>query len=466
MSNKMGTEPIAKLIIKMALPATLSMLISALYNIIDTIYVSRLGEYALTSVSLVMPLYMIIIGVGVGTGIGMNSFISRRLGEGKPEEAAKCANHSIPLGLVLGLIFAVLGIIFTPMFVGMYTEDPLVYSNASMYNYIITVGSFSVLILLGNEKLIQGTGNMVWPMIFALIGTVANIILDPIMIFGLLGFPAMGVTGAALATVIGQGLAMAFSVYILIKRGVGVKITLKKFRFDFKIVYQIYAVGLPAIIMQCIGSLTVMLMNGILISFTPTAVTVLGLHFRIQSFVIMPVIGICQGAMPIMGFNFGARNKTRLFETVKTAMIFSTALMVLGTAIMWIFPAQLLGIFEPSPEALAIGIPAMRGISFGYIFVAAVFVLSNLYQASGMGYLSMIASLLRQIVFVIPMAFIFAEFIGLNGVWYAFPIADFFALLITTSVFIFLYRKRLDKHLAQKPDDKQEPPTLEPALAE
>ena len=440
--NKMGTEPVLKLIATMSLPAMFSMLVQALYNVVDSYFVSQISENALTAVSLAFPVQNFLIAVGVGTGVGINSLVSRRLGEQRKDEADSAATHGILLGIFNWVIFALFGLFFSRIFFNSFTGIQEIIDMGVQYMSIVCIFSFGVFVEVNLEKTLQATGNMIFPMLFQLTGAVTNIILDPIFIFGLLGVPAMGVAGAAVATVIGQVLAMIFSLIIIFVKKHEVEITFRGFKFEWSAVKNIYAVGFPSIIMQSIGSIMVMGLNAILIAFTETAVAVFGIYFKLQSFVFMPVFGLTQGVMPIIGYNFGARKKERLLTTIKYGCIIALIIMAVGTAIFWAFPSQLLSIFNASGRMLEIGIPALKLISLCFVPAALGIMFSTVFQAVGKGFYSLFVSLLRQIGVLLPAAYLFSK-INLNSVWYAFPFAEVFSLVASVWIFARLYRKTL-----------------------
>lgn len=445
--NKMGTMPMTKLILSMSLPAMFSMFIQSLYNIVDSIFVSLLGEEALTAVSLVFPMQMLIISFAVGTGVGVNSLIARRLGEKKYDEASHAANHGIILAIITWAVFALIGIFFTKPFITSMARGAQGVSQSIInwgidYMWIVMVLSFGVFVEVSIEKSIQATGNMLYPMIFQLIGAVINIIFDPVFIFGFWFIPAMGVKGAAAATVMGQIISMLYALYIAHKKDFHVKFSLKNFKFRLKTVKDIYIVGIPSIIMQSIASVLITLLNKILIVLTPTAVTVLGVYYKLQSFVFMPVFGLTQGVMPIMGYNYGARDKKRLVEAVKKGTGIAFIIMAVGTAIFSLFPEQLLNIFNAKPDMLKIGIPALRIISLNFIPASVGIMFGTFFQAIGKGIYSMAASFLRQIVIILPVAKFLSQF-GVNYVWFAFPIAESFSLIFCIFMYINVYKKQI-----------------------
>lgn len=440
--NKMGTAPMFGLIMSMSLPAMFSMLIQALYNVVDSYFVSKISEDAMTGVSLAFPLQMLLISVAVGTSIGINSLVSRRLGEKKFNEADSAAAHGLILSFFSWIVFAIIGITCVKPFISIFNATDTASSYAISYSEIVLIFSFGCLIEIALEKTLQATGNMIYPMIFQLIGAITNVILDPIMIFGLLGFPKLGVAGAAAATVSGQILSMFFSIYIMFAKKHAVKIRLKGFKFSARIVRDIYAVGFPSIIMQSIGSLTTTIMNALLITFNQSAVFVFGAYFKLQSFIFMPVFGLTHGVMPIMGYNFGARNKKRLMSALKIGSIIACVIMSVGMAIFLIFPDKLLGIFNAKQATLEIGIPALRTICLCFVFAAIGIMFSTIFQATGNGLYSLIISVLRQLVLLIPFAFILSK-ISLRATWFAFPLSEICSCVISIFMLIRLYKKQI-----------------------
>ncbi len=445
--NKMGTMPITKLILSMSLPAMFSMLIQSLYNIVDSVFVAALGEDALTAVSLAYPMQMLIVAFAVGTSVGVNSLIARRLGEKKEQEASYAAGHGLVLSFLTWIVFALIGVFFTKIFIinmasGSSDVSPNVINWGIDYMWVVMVFSFGSFICICLEKSIQATGNMFYPMIFQLVGAIINIILDPIFIFGYFGVPAMGVKGAAIATVIGQILSMVYAIYVVSTKKFAVNFSLKGFKFRLKTVKDIYAVGIPSIVMQSVSSVLITFLNKILISLTPTAVTVLGVYFKLQSFVFMPVFGLTQGVMPIIGYNYGAKNKNRLSEAVKKGVFFAFAIMFVGTLIFMIFPKQLLMIFNASDDMLKIGIPALRTICINFMPAAIGIMFGTFFQAIGKGVYSLIISFLRQIIILLPAAYLLS-FLGVTYVWFAFPIAESVALVVSILMFISTHKKHI-----------------------
>ncbi len=458
--NKMGTTPMLKLILSMSLPAMFSMLVQALYNIVDSIFVSRLGVNALAAVSLAFPIQTLLIAVAVGTGVGINSLISRRLGEKNVDAADKAATHGLFLGVFSWVPFLIFGLFFCRPYMAAFSETAQVVDMGVDYLSIVCTLSIGCMVEIMVEKTLQATGNMIYPMLFQLSGAITNIILDPVFIFGYFGVPAMGVAGAAIATVIGQFVALIFSLVILFAKSHQVRITLRGFRFNGKTIRDIYAVGLPSIIMQAIGSVMNMGMNGILATFSDTAVAVLGAYYKLQSFVFMPVFGLNQGVMPVLGYNYGARKRHRFTSAMRIGSIIALLIMALGTLLFWVMPEQLLDIFKEAgqqsadPELLRIGVPALRIISLCFIPAALGIIFSTAFQATGMGVRSLIISLLRQLVLILPVAYLLSLTGEVVNVWYAFPIAEAVSLVVSILFYISLYRKHI-AHIEEKADSSR-----------
>lgn len=443
--NKMGTMPIGKLLFNMAWPAILSMTISAMYNIVDSIFVAQISEDALTGVSIANPVQMLIIAVSVGSGVGINSLIARRLGAKNQKEADKAASTSIRIALFNYLLFLFIGIFLTGPFISGYAEKgTAIYDSATTYLSIVLIGSLFINIQVILEKVLQSTGNMVGPMACAMTGAIVNIVLDPILIFGMFGLPRLEVAGAALATVIGQFAGMTVGIIVIAKGNHLVHIQLRGFKMDWKIVKDIYKVGFPSIIMQSLASFMTIFLNMILVAYSTTAVAVLGIYFKIQSFVFMPVFGLNQGAMPIMGYNFGARDKERLLKTYTTALKVAFTVMFLGLALFQAFPTQLLGMFDASAEMLRIGVPALRLISLCFPFAAFGIITATLYQATGYGVYSLLVSLTRQFFGILPLAFILIRIGGVTLSWMAFPLAEGIGVVMSLIMLKRLFNKEIN----------------------
>ena len=443
-TNKMGTMPIGSLLLSMAWPPTLSMSINALYNIVDSVFVAMLSEGALTAVSLVMPLQMLMVALGVGTGVGVNSLIARRLGEQRVNEASLAASIGIRLSFVNYFVVALIGIFLSSTFIGAFTSDESVFFDATTYLKIITIGSFFFMLQLSMEKIIQSTGQMVLSMIVTITGALVNLILDPILIFGLVGAPKLGIAGAAIATVIGQAASASVALFICLKKISSIHIKLLGFNVDRKTISDIYNVGLPSMVMMSINSIMVLGYNAILAAHA-TAIAVLGIYFKLQSIILMPVFGVNQAAMPILGYNFGARSKARFMETYRKALGASVVIMIIGMAAFQIFPRELLMIFSASDNMYKIGIPALRIISLCFIPAAFGIMRSTVFQATGNGIYSLIASVVRQLIGILPIAYILMQIDGVTLSWYSFPIAEIMGFVLSTILFRKLYNTKISQ---------------------
>lgn len=438
---RMGYMPVGRLLATMSGPAIFSMLINALYNIIDSIFVAQIGEDALTAVTIGGPIQFFMVSMGVGTGVGINSLISRRLGAKKFEDANNAANSGLKLAMFNWLIFLVFGIFFAKPFIEIFSNDPSIVKQGVSYLSIVTVISCFCMLELLLEKTFQATGNMVYPMITMIIGALVNTIVDPILIFGLLRAPKLGVTGAAISTVFAQFVSMSVGIYFIKRKNIGLKVNLLDLKIDFKIVKEIYKVGAPSIIMQSLSSVMLFGINIILAAFSSTAVAVMGIYGRLQMFIFMPVFGINQGALPIMGYNFGAKSKKRLMDTYKLANIGAFTIMGVGLLIMQIFPDLLLKMFNASPEMYEIGIKALRSISWCFLPAGYGIITAGMMQATGYGFSSMWGSIIRQFVGILPLAYIFGKIGGLDLVWWAFPSAEILGLLYYM-MFMYILNKR------------------------
>lgn len=452
-SNKMGTAPITPLIWKMALPAMLSMMVQALYNIVDSIFVAKISSQAFNAISIAFPIQMLMISLAIGTGIGINSLVSRRLGENRKKEADSAATHGIILGLFSWLIMVLVGVFGATAFFTMTTDNQAVIEMGTQYIQIVTVFSFGSFLQINIEKTLQATGNMIFPMFSQLLGCVINIILDPILIFGLLGAPKLGIRGAAIATVTGQIFAMIFCFIIILVKNHDVHISFKKFKFSFRTIRDIYEVGIPAIIMQAISSVLVTLLNMILITFSDAAVNVLGIYYKLQSFVFMPVFGLTQGVMPVLGYNFGACNKDRILKALKVGLTGAVCIMTLGTILFWVFPDFLLTLFSADEETMILGRTALRFVSFCFVPAAIGIMLSTFFQACGMGMKSLLISLIRQLICILPAAYLLSK-ISVHAIWFSFPISEVVASVISVFFFFDIYKKTI-KNLTPIDSDEE-----------
>ena len=447
--NKMGVMPIPKLLITMSLPMIASMLVQALYNIVDSIFVAQLNEAALTAVSLAFPVQNLMIAVATGTGVGINALLSKSLGERKFDTANQIARNGIFLGVLSFLVFAILGVFGSRLFFEAQTDDALIIEYGTQYMSVITIASVGIFLQVTFERLMQSTGKTIYNMVIQGTGAIINIILDPILIFGWFGLPAMGVTGAAVATVAGQIIAAILGMILNCKFNKEIDLNMKNFRPCRETIGSIYKIGVPSILMQSLGSLTTFCMNNILLMFTSTAATVFGVYFKLQSFIFMPVFGLTNGMIPIVAFNYGARNKKRIQQTIKLSVVIAVSIMLAGLALFQLAPTSMLRLFDASEHMLEIGVPALRTISLSFVFAGYCIVTSSVFQALGNGVYSLVLSLARQLIIIIPVAFAFAKLFGLDMVWYAYPIAEVASVIICSVLLKRIFRLKL-KNLEQE----------------
>lgn len=444
--NKMGVMPIGRLVVSMSVPMMLSMLVQALYNVVDSIWVSRVCEDALTAVSLAFPVQNLMIGVATGTGVGVNALLSRSLGAKDYEKANRVASNGIFLAVISGAVFLFLGLFATPLFfrTQVPTDSPI-YSYGVDYLTICCSLSFGVFGQIMVERLMQSTGRTVLSMVTQLIGAVINIVLDPLFILGVGPFPRLEAKGAAVATVIGQ--IAAFIIALILNRSFNkeISVSLRSFRPDGKIIGEIYKIGVPSIIMVAIGSVMTYSVNKILLSFTQTAAAVFGVYFKLQSFVFMPIFGMNNGIIPIIAFNYGAGNRRRMTKTVRFSMTLACSIMAVGTALMWIMPETMLGLFDASENMLSIGVPALRTISLSFVMAGFCIAMGSVFQAIGKSYFSMIVSFTRQLVVLVPVAYLLSKTGVLENVWWAFPIAEVASLSVTIVSYIYVYKKVISR---------------------
>lgn len=444
--NKMGTMPENKLLISMAVPMMLSMLVQALYNVVDSIFVARISEDALTAVSLAFPVQNLMIAIGSGTGVGINALLSKSLGEKNQKLANKTAHNGILLMLFSAIACALFGIFGSRWFFTTQTDSEVLIEYGHQYLSVVMIFSFGLFGQFITERLLQATGRTIYSMYTQGLGAIINIILDPIMIFGLLGCPKMGITGAAVATVIGQIVAAIFGVWLNIKKNPEIQLKFKELVPSGSVIKKIYSVGVPSIIMGSIGSVMTYGMNLILMGFSSTAAAVFGVYFKLQSFFFMPVFGLNNGMVPIIAYNYGARKKDRIMKTLKLSVMYAVGIMFIGLLIMQIFPAQLFSLFEASEEMLAIGVPALRIISTSFLFAGYCIVSGSVFQALGHGFLSMINSIARQLLVLLPVAYLLSLSGNLNLIWLSYPIAELVSLTLS-SVFLYKIYKQVIKPL-------------------
>lgn len=441
--NKMGIMPVNRLIITMSLPMMASMLIQALYNVVDSMFVSRINEDAFTALSLVFPMQNFMIAVGSGTGVGVNALVSRYLGEKRFQEANKGANCGIFLVMLSAVFFSILCLTCSKWVFILQKADEVITGYGVEYLSVcggLCFGMFAQFIF---ERLLQCTGKTLFSMITQMTGAIINIILDPIMIFGYFGFPALGVRGAALATVIGQFCAAILALILNLKVNKELTLSIKSvFRPKAEIVKKIYSVGVPSVIMASVGSVMSFCMNNILMKFTSTAAAVFGAYFKLQSFVFMPVFGLNNGIIPIISYNYGARKKKRLQKAIRYGIFYAVGIMLVGLIVLQVFTEPLLMIFEPSAEMLKLGIPAIRTISYSFVFAGFCIAASSIFQAFGRGFLSMMVSIVRQLFILLPVAYAFSLSGNVGLVWWAFPIAEVVAVCIS-SVFLLIVDRKI-----------------------
>lgn len=443
--NKMGVMPVNKLLISMSLPMMVSMLVQALYNIVDSIFVAQICENALTAVSMAFPLQTLMIGVSIGTCIGVNAILSKALGEKNFERANKAAVNGLFLAFVSYVVFLIIGIFAVGPFYRSQTTDAEIIKMGTDYLTICLVTSFGIFGQTMFERLLTSTGRTFLTMITQGTGAIINIILDPIFIFGLCGMPRLGVKGAAVATVIGQIVAAVLAFYMNKTRNPDIEISFKGFKPDGKLIKEIYVVGIPSIIMQCIGSVMTYTMNRILITFSSTAVAVFGVYFKLQSFIFMPVFGLNGGTVPIIAYNFGAKYKDRLVKAWKLAWMYATIIMSVGTLLFEFIPRQMFSLFNASEEMLSIGIPALRIIGVHFPVAAFCIVTGTLFQSLGKSVYSMVTSIMRQLVVLIPAALLLSMLGDVVYVWWAFPIAELMSAAVTIFYFFKIKKDIIDK---------------------
>lgn len=444
--NKMGTMPVRKLLISMSLPMMASMLVQALYNIVDSIFVSRVSEAALTAVSISFPIQNLMISLGVGIGVGVNALLSKSLGEGNQKHAQRIALQGIFIELICCLIFILIGFFAMDVFFRGQTNDAEIIALGKDYLSICCIFSVGLFAQLIFERLLQATGRTMLSMISQCTGAITNILCDPLLIFGVpaLGIPAMGVTGAAIATVFGQIVGGIVAIILNVRKNKELRFAVRGFRVEGKVCGSILYIGIPSAIMGSIGSFMTYGINKILFAFGEigkTAAAVFGIYFKLQSFVFMPVFGLNNGMVPIVSFNYGARRADRILQTVRLSAIYAVSIMVVGMAVVQLIPGQLLLLFDASEQMLRIGIPALRIISLCFVFAGFTIVCSSVFQALGNSFFSMIMSITRQLAVLLPAAYVLAHTIGLEAVWYAFPIAEVFCLVIAVIMLRHTYNK-------------------------
>ncbi len=439
--NKMGVMPVNKLLLSMSVPMMFSMLVQALYNIVDSIFVARISEDALTAVSLAFPLQSLIIALAGGTCVGLNAVLSKALGEKNFEKVNKSATNAIFLMVLNIIVFFLVGLFAVKPFYTSQTADVEIVTYGVQYLSIVLMCSFGIFFQFVFDKMLQSTGNTFYTMITQMVGAIINIVLDPILIFGLFGMPKMGVIGAAIATVAGQIIAAIVSLIFNLIKNKEINMSFKDFKPDMDIIKQIYKVGVPSIIMQSIGSIMTYGMNQILIAFSTTATAVFGVYFKLQSFIFMPIFGLNNGMVPIVAYNYGAQKRKRLLKTVKLSVIYAVGIMTVGVLLFQLIPDKLFMLFDASDQMLEMGVPALRIISVHFPLAGICIVCGSLFQALGNAVYSMINSICRQIVVLLPAAYLLAQLGNVNYVWWSLPIAELMSLTMTM---IFLVKINKD----------------------
>lgn len=440
--NKMGTMPVKQLIVSMSLPMMVSMLVQALYNVVDSIFVAKISEDALTAVTLAFPMQNLMIALAAGTGVGVNSLLSRSLGEKRFDKSDAAANTAILLTIFNFVIFFIAGTFGAKAFISTQTKDAAIISDGATYLGIVCTLSLGLFFQVTFERLLQSTGRTIYSMVSQLVGAVINIIFDPIMIFGLLGCPKLGVAGAAYATVLGQSIAAVVGFVLNIKFNHDIRLHIKEvIKIKPGIIGEVYWVGVPSILMMSIGSVMTYAMNQILIRFSTTATAVFGVYFKLQSFFFMPIFGMNNGVIPVLAYNYGAKSKARINEALKFALVLAVSIMSFGTVVFELIPNLLLRLFNASDEMLSIGIVALRIIAIHFPIAAISIVMGTIFQAFAKSIYSLIISVGRQLVVLIPVAFLLSLSGNLNAVWFAFPIAESVSLVLSLTFFKKVYKE-------------------------
>lgn len=451
MENKMGVMPVQKLLITMSLPVVISMFVQALYNLIDSIFVAQINQDALTAVNMAFPMQSLMIAFQTGLGVGMNAMISRLLGEKRPREAGEAATHGLILTLVNYIIFLIVGLTASGLFFRVQSKSEAVIAYGEEYLSVICVFSFGLFFQICFERLLQATGKTVYSMVMQGVGALINIFLDPVFIFGvpLLGIPSMGVRGAAIATVLGQCIACGLGAFLHFKFNHDLKAVFKGFKLNFNVVMKIYAVGIPSILMSALVSVMTYCMNIILKDYEEAAATAFGVYFKLQSFIIMPVFGMNNGIVPIIAYNYGARKGERIIKTVKLGVIYAMAVMAVGVLLFQLFPTFFLSFFNPDEALIRIGVSALRTISIGFVFTGACIVLTSALQSLGNGVQSLIVFLVRLLVPVLPLAWLFGRLWGVEAIWFSLPVSEVCGLTLAV-IFVMRTMKRVVKPMCSE----------------
>lgn len=441
--NRLGTMPIKRLVGAMALPLIISNMVQALYNIADSVFVAQISENATKAISLAFPVQMLMIAVSVGTGVGTSSLMSRKLGEKNFRDAELVANQGFFLAAVSYAAFLLFGLFCSEIFFTSTTDNAEIIADGTVYLRIVTACSLGLFLQINCERILQGTGNALWSMILQLIGAATNILLDPVLIFGMFGLPAMGITGAALATIIGQLLAAAVSVLVVFVKVKEVRISFREMKPRGAIILNIYKVGLPSIVMQALNSVILTVVNALVMPISEVSVWILGVYFKVQSFVFMPVFGLNNGIIPIIAYNYGARRRKRITETISFAMTIALTIMAAGTVALCFFPNLVLSMFNPTAETAEVACRAFRIIASSFVFSGVAIVSSAVFQALGKGFTSLIIALIRQAIVLLPVLIALLYLVGANAIWYAYPCAEIIACILSAIIMVRTYRKQI-----------------------
>ncbi|PUU94018.1 MATE family efflux transporter [Halanaerobium sp.] len=444
-SSRMGEEPIVKLLFKLSAPAIIGMIIQAMYNIVDSIYVGRLSTDALSALSISFPVQMFLIAIGVGTGVGTSSLISRLLGQGNKKRANNVAEHVFFIAIIYGIFGGLLGIFFSENIIRLFTDDPVLIDLGYQYINIILTGSIAIFIPATFNYILRGEGNTFVPMLTMIIGAVLNMIIDPFLIFGLGPFPQLGVAGAAYATVFSRFIGGIFIVFVLFSDKNELTLKLEDFEFDFQIIKEIYNVGIPAMANRLLFSVAVVFINLILGAFSSTAIAVMGLIFRMQSFFLMMVFGLTQGYLPIVGYNYGHNNPERMKKTILIGSAAALSFGIIGFIVFQLFPGVIIRLFNSDPKLLNIGVGALKRVSLSYFFMVLNIIGVATFQAVGKGMPSFAITFLRQAIFLVPGMYLLGEFFGLDAVWFSFPIAETVSFVLMTFWLISTMKKSMSR---------------------
>jgi putative MATE family efflux protein len=449
--NKMATEPVGKLLIAMSLPIMLSMIMEALYNVVDSLFVAHLSEKALTAVTLAFPIQLLVVSISIGTSVGIGSCLSRNLGAHNRQGVDGTASHGVFLAFITYAVFLFFGLFFTGKYFAWQTRDAEIYQYGVDYLSICMIFSLGSVGQITFQRFLQATGKTGLSMVSQLTGAVFNIIFDPILIFGLWGFPKLGVKGAAIATVAGQIIALGLALFFNLDKNKEIRFRFKGFRPDGRTIGEIYRVGAPAIVNQSLNSLMALGVNFVLIQITPTAVAAYGIYIRVQNFVFMPAFGLNNGVISVTAFNYGARNKKRIDESIQFGMLYAIGIMLIGMVLIQVFARPIISLFNASDELMAIGSRALRVISLGYCVVGFTLINQGVYQALGNGVYSLIITLSRVVVVLLPVLYAVTRFFGLNQAWWAFVLAEVFSGMVA----FFLLKRIYAQKVANMPEIKE-----------